>query len=80
MILKNIEALKSYLSSPKNIVIMGHRNPDGDAVGSTLGLKHYLDKKGHTTQVVMPNEYQSFYTGYQVLKPYIVLIVKIIKV
>ncbi|MGY8910176.1 MAG: DHH family phosphoesterase, partial [Flavobacteriales bacterium] len=43
-----------------NIVIIGHRNPDGDAVGSTLALKHYLDKKGHAATVVMPNEYPDF--------------------
>ena len=60
MILTGFKALQKYLSEPKNIVIIGHRNPDGDAVGSTLGLKHYLDKKGHTAQVVMPNEYPDF--------------------
>jgi phosphoesterase RecJ-like protein len=60
MILKHFTELKEFLSQPKNIVVIGHRNPDGDAVGSTLGLKHYLDKKGHTTQVVMPNEYPDF--------------------
>jgi len=60
MILKNVEALKSYLSDNRNIVIIGHRNPDGDALGSTLALKHYLDKKGHSTQVLMPNEYPDF--------------------
>lgn len=60
MILKNFEALQAYLSSPKSIVIIGHRNPDGDAVGSTLGLKYYFDKKGHTTQVIMPNEHPDF--------------------
>ncbi|APG64347.1 DHH family phosphoesterase [Tenacibaculum todarodis] len=60
MILKNFEDLTVYLNSPRNIVIIGHRNPDGDAVGSTLGLKHYLDKKGHTANVVMPNEYPDF--------------------
>lgn len=60
MILKNIEKLKSYLKSPKNIVVIGHRNPDGDAIGATLGLKHYLDKKGHNVQVLMPNEYPEF--------------------
>ncbi|WP_028888449.1 DHH family phosphoesterase [Tenacibaculum ovolyticum] len=60
MILKHFTELKEYLSQSKNIVIIGHRNPDGDAVGSTLGLKHYLDKKGHTVQVVMPNEYPDF--------------------
>ncbi|MCG8182617.1 DHH family phosphoesterase [Tenacibaculum piscium] len=60
MILKHFTQLQEFLSQPKNIVIIGHRNPDGDAVGSTLGLKHYLDKKGHTAQVVMPNEYPDF--------------------
>ena len=60
MILKHFTELKEFLSQPKNIVIIGHRNPDGDAVGSTLGLKHYLDKKGHTVQVLMPNEYPDF--------------------
>lgn len=60
MILKQFTELKEFLSQPKNIVIIGHRNPDGDAVGSTLGLKHYLDKKGHTAQVLMPNEYPDF--------------------
>ncbi|WP_026778066.1 bifunctional oligoribonuclease/PAP phosphatase NrnA [Polaribacter sp. Hel_I_88] len=60
MILKGFEDLKRFLEKPKNIVIIGHRNPDGDAVGSTLALKHYLDKKGHSATVVMPNEYPDF--------------------
>ncbi len=60
MILKNFEELKTYLDTPRKIVIIGHRNPDGDAVGSTLGLKFYLDKKGHKTQVLMPNEFPDF--------------------
>lgn len=60
MVLKNFEELKIYLKTPRNIVIIGHRNPDGDAVGSTLGLKHYFDKKGHDSRVLMPNEYPDF--------------------
>ncbi|MFD0992334.1 DHH family phosphoesterase [Tenacibaculum geojense] len=60
MVLNRFEELRTYLSSPRNIVVIGHKNPDGDALGSTLGLKHYLDKKGHTTQVLMPNEYPDF--------------------
>jgi phosphoesterase RecJ-like protein len=60
MILKGFEDLKRFLEKPKNILIIGHRNPDGDAVGSTLALKHYLDKKGHEATVVMPNEYPDF--------------------
>ncbi|WP_298764965.1 DHH family phosphoesterase [uncultured Polaribacter sp.] len=60
MILKGFEALKTFLAQSRNIVIVGHRNPDGDAVGSTLALKLYLDKKGHKATVVMPNEYPDF--------------------
>ncbi|MHB0755294.1 DHH family phosphoesterase [Polaribacter sp. M15] len=60
MILKGLEDLKVFLTTPRKIVIVGHRNPDGDAVGATLALKHYLDKKGHTCKVVMPNDYPDF--------------------
>lgn len=60
MILKGFNELRVFLETPKNIVIIGHRNPDGDAIGSTLALKHYLDKKGHIATVVMPNDYPDF--------------------
>ncbi|MCL7763531.1 bifunctional oligoribonuclease/PAP phosphatase NrnA [Polaribacter sp. Z014] len=60
MILKGFEDLKIFLDKSRNIVIVGHRNPDGDAMGSTLALKHYLDKKGHNATVVVPNEYPEF--------------------
>ncbi|WP_299665873.1 bifunctional oligoribonuclease/PAP phosphatase NrnA [uncultured Polaribacter sp.] len=60
MILKGFDELNTFLSKSRNIVIVGHRNPDGDAMGSTLGLKHYFSKKGHSTTVVVPNEYPDF--------------------
>ena len=60
MILKQFIELQSFLETPKNIVIIGHRNPDGDAMGATLGLYHYLKKKGHNPTVVVPNEYPKF--------------------
>lgn len=40
-----IEKLKSLIASPKKTVIVTHRNPDGDAVGSTLGWKYFLENK-----------------------------------
>jgi bifunctional oligoribonuclease and PAP phosphatase NrnA len=43
----DIQDAKSLLSSPKKIVITSHRNPDGDAIGSSLGLYHYLIQLGH---------------------------------
>jgi phosphoesterase RecJ-like protein len=60
MILKGFEALQEFLSSPKNVVIIGHRNPDGDAVGSTLALHFYLKKKKHRTRVLVPNDFPEF--------------------
>lgn len=60
MILKGFKELTQFLEKPRNIVIIGHKNPDGDAIGSTLGLKHYLDKKGHNCTVLVPNEYPDF--------------------
>lgn len=52
--------LQDLLSTPKNIVIIPHKNPDGDAMGSTLGLLQYLNKKGHSATVVSPNDYPKF--------------------
>ncbi|TVZ57365.1 phosphoesterase RecJ-like protein [Lutibacter sp. Hel_I_33_5] len=60
MILKGFEDLKTFLDTPKNMTIIGHRNPDGDAMGSTLALYHYFKKKGHNPTVVVPNEYPEF--------------------
>ena len=60
MIQQNIEHLKQLLSTPKNIVIVSHKNPDGDAIGSSLGLYHFLEKFGHNITVIMPNEYPDF--------------------
>jgi bifunctional oligoribonuclease and PAP phosphatase NrnA len=60
MILKGFNDLSAFLETPKNVVIVGHRNPDGDAIGASLALKHYLTKKGHHATVIMPNDYPDF--------------------
>lgn len=52
--------LKKTLSTPKRVVIVPHKNPDGDAMGSTLGLLHYLKKLGHSATVIAPNDYPEF--------------------
>ncbi len=56
----NINQLKSLLSNPKKITILSHRNPDGDAIGSSLGLYHYLKDSGHDPKVIFPSEYPEF--------------------
>ncbi|EPR71742.1 3'-to-5' oligoribonuclease A [Winogradskyella psychrotolerans RS-3] len=60
MIKAQIPQIKALLSVPKNIVIVPHRNPDGDAMGSTLALYHYLKLYNHNAIVMAPNDYPDF--------------------
>ncbi|MES2593200.1 MAG: DHH family phosphoesterase [Bacteroidota bacterium] len=57
---KQVKEVKTLLSTPKNIVIVTHWSPDGDAMGSSLGLYNYLIQKKHKVTVIAPNEYPSF--------------------
>ncbi|QIE58183.1 bifunctional oligoribonuclease/PAP phosphatase NrnA [Rasiella rasia] len=52
--------VKQLLNTSKQIVIVGHKNPDGDAIGSCLALSQFLDQLGHKTQVIMPNDFPDF--------------------
>lgn len=60
MNLASIKAVKELLSIPQKIVIVPHKNPDGDAIGSTLGLWHYLKNSGQEAIVVAPNDFPKF--------------------
>lgn len=52
--------LKSLLATPQKIVITTHHKPDGDAMGSSLGLYGYLIQKGHHVKVITPTDYPLF--------------------
>ena len=56
----DIQAIRELLLTPKKIVIVPHRSPDGDAMGSTLGLYHFLKKLNHEAVVIAPNEFPDF--------------------
>lgn len=55
-----INQIKELLGSPKKIVITTHFKPDGDAMGSSLGLYNFLIRKGHEVAVITPSDYPSF--------------------
>jgi len=55
-----INEFDSLLKKSKNTLIIPHKNPDGDALGSSLALNFFLKKKGHNSLVISPNEYPSF--------------------
>ncbi len=70
---KDLVKVKLLLSSPKKIVIVSHKNPDGDAIGSSLGLYHFLIKLNHDVSVIMPNDYPEFLKwmpGQQIIRNY----------
>jgi bifunctional oligoribonuclease and PAP phosphatase NrnA len=56
----DIASLKEFLAQPRRIVITTHPKPDGDAMGSSLGLYNYLIQKGHQVRVITPTDYPSF--------------------
>lgn len=57
---QELQELKTLLLSPKKISIIPHRNPNGDAMGATLALYHFLKKLDHQVVVVAPNEFPNF--------------------
>ena len=52
--------IRKFLNPENKIVIITHYNPDGDAIGSSLGLKHFLKAKGVDAEVVVPNDFPKF--------------------
>src|SRR3970282_243954 len=60
MKIQDIQAIQLLLATPKKIAIIPHRGPDGDAMGSTLGLYHFLLKNNHEATVIAPNDFPDF--------------------
>jgi phosphoesterase RecJ-like protein len=58
-----MKALKEFypqLLIPKRVIITTHQKPDGDAMGSSLGLYHFLQSLGHTLKVISPTNWANF--------------------
>jgi len=56
----DIATLIALLAQPQKIVITTHHKPDGDAMGSSLGLYNYLIQQGHHAKVITPTDYPDF--------------------
>ena len=63
---KEVERAASFFENSRNIVIVTHMSPDGDAMGSSLGMKHYLQSTLNfklstlNLNVIVPNAFPSF--------------------
>lgn len=58
--MKPVSELFSLLDQPKNVVITFHQKPDADAMGSALGLYHFLKQLHHTVTVISPTNWAGF--------------------
>ena len=51
---------KLLIDAARRVVILTHMSPDGDAMGSSLAMRIYLENKGKEVNVIIPNAYPSF--------------------
>lgn len=56
----DIEGLERLIAEGSFFVLTCHAGPDGDALGSTLGLAHYLKSLGKEALVIVPDAYPDF--------------------
>ena len=52
--------LHSVISSAQHVVLLTHQSPDGDAMGSSLAMYHYIKSLGKEAQVIVPNAFPDF--------------------
>lgn len=56
----NIDHFAKWLDRAEKIVIVSHVSPDGDAIGSSLGLWHFLTMQEKEVNVIVPNAFPDF--------------------
>ncbi len=55
-----IQKAKKYIDYVDKIVIVTHISPDGDAIGSSLGLYHFLLEMDKQVNIIVPNDFPDF--------------------
>lgn len=55
-----VQQVLAWIQSSSHIVILTHMSPDGDAMGSSLGLCHWLRLCDKQVSVVVPNTFPDF--------------------
>lgn len=56
----NVDHVEKWFEKADKIVIVSHVSPDGDAIGSSLGLYHFLASQDKTVHVIVPNAFPDF--------------------
>jgi bifunctional oligoribonuclease and PAP phosphatase NrnA len=58
--MQSLQHFYPELTTPRRVVITTHQKPDPDAMGSSLGLYHFLVQLGHQVQVISPTNWAAF--------------------
>lgn len=56
----SIQAFSDLIERAAHPVIVTHMKPDGDAMGSSVALYHFLEAKGHKARIVISDRYPSY--------------------
>ena len=56
----NIDHVEKWFERADKIIIVSHVSPDGDAIGSSLGLWHFLNSQDKNVHVIVPNAFPDF--------------------
>lgn len=54
------KAIQAAINAAENIVITSHKSPDGDSIGSSMGLYQWIKRQGKNPRVVHPDPYPNF--------------------
>ena len=52
--------MAQLISTAQSVLVVCHKSPDGDAIGSSLGMAEYLRLRGKDVTVVVPDQYPDF--------------------
>lgn len=55
-----IATAQELINQSNNIVILTHMSPDGDAMGSSLAMRHFLEAQDKQVSVIVPNSFPDF--------------------
>ncbi len=58
--MKTINQIFPLLNQPRKVVITMHQKPDADAMGSSLGLYHFLNQFGHSVKIISPTNWATW--------------------
>ena len=52
--------MDQLISNANTVLVVCHKSPDGDAIGSSLGWADYMRHRGKDVTVIVPDQYPEF--------------------